>query len=281
MNKLIDMHTHTIYSDGDKTPDELIALAKKNDVGTISITDHNNVNVYNHITKNNNIDIIPGIELTAKDKGKMHILGYGIDPYDTDLNNITRQLKENDVEFILRVVDTLKTKGIRFADKDISFLINKEGTANRGSLARLLVDYGYADTISDAFNLYIDKFGKELEQDRKALTYEECFEAITGAGGIPILAHPYTLNRSQVELEKLVLELIKKGLKGIEVYHSKHNLQYIRMLENIVNKYNLLFSVGSDYHGESIKPDIEIGYGKEKNLCLTNCSVLNYLKNRK
>ena len=65
------------------------------------------------------------------------------------------------------------------------------------------------------------------------------------------------------------------------MYHSKHNLEYMKKLKKLVDKYDLLISVGSDYHGETIKPDIEIGYGKQKNLCLTRCTALDYLKNRK
>lgn len=281
MEKLIDMHTHTTYSDGEKTPDELIAYAKSMGIGTISITDHNTVNAYDHIAVQDDIKIVPGIELTAKDKiGKMHILGYGIDPYNKQLNRITSDLKESDVDFLLDLINKLKYKGVRILSKDVSLLINQEGAVGRGTLARLLVDYGYADTVSDAFDLYLDEAYYQIKHRRKKLTYEECFEVISNAGGIPILAHPYTLNRSFYEIEDLVSKMVSKGLKGIEVYHSKHSLEYMNKLKHLVDKYNLLYSVGSDYHGEIVKPDIEIGSGKQKNLCLTRCTALDYLKNR-
>lgn len=282
MEKLIDMHTHTIYSDGQKTPDELIAYAKSRGVGTISITDHNTVSAYKHITSNNDIEIIPGIELTAKDKiGRMHILGYGIDPYNNDLNEITNEIKERDIDFMLALIDKLKEKDVTILSKDVSLLINQEGGIGRGAIARLLVDYGYAENINDAFKFYISDIFNKIKYMRKTLTYEECFEVISNAGGIPILAHPYTLNRNYFEIEQLVLEMIPKGLKGIEVYHSKHSKRYMKKLRYLVNEYKLLYSVGSDYHGEIIKPDIEIGSGKQKNLCLTRCSALDYLKNIK
>ena len=281
MEKIIDMHTHTTYSDGEKTPNELISYAKSKGIGTISITDHNNIDAYKHITINDNIDIIPGIEFTARDYvGKIHILGYGMDLSNENLNKAINYIKESDIDFLLNIIDKLKYNGIKILSKDVSFLINQEGTIGRRSLAKLLVDYGYVDTEKNAFRLYLNRIYNESKHIRKKLTYEECFEAIINAGGIPILAHPYTLNRDYIEFDELILDMISKGLKGIEVYHSRHNLEYITKLKKLINEYNLLYSVGSDYHGGIIKPDIEIGSGKQKNLCLNSCTALDYIKNR-
>lgn len=281
MEKMIDMHTHTIYSDGENTPDELITLAKNNDVEAIAITDHNTVNAYKHITVDANIKIIPGIEFTAKDdRGKMHILGYGIDPYDKALNEVIKDLKENDIEFLLLIVDRLKKHKIDIYDKDISSLLNREGSVGRGTVARLMVKYGYASSVNEAFDLYLEDIYKEIKHFRKFLSYEECFQVIINAGGIPVLAHPCTLNRDMNELERLILKMVASGLKGVEVYHSNQSIGYMDMLKRLVDKYNLLYSVGSDYHGSVAKPDIKIGTGKHKNLCLTKCSVLDYLDNR-
>lgn len=282
MKKLVDLHVHSSYSDGDHTPEELISIAKKNNVGTISITDHDNVLAYHNLAPQNDIAIIPGIELSAKDDiGRMHILGYGIDPFNKDLVTITEELKENSIESFLMIVEYLKKKDIHFNSKDISYLINRHGDVGRNDLAKLCIDYGYSETVQEAFDLYLIEAYLKTKSKRKAYSYQECFEIIKNAGGIPVLAHPITLKRSDSELGLLIDDMVKEGLKGIEVYHSNHDANLISKYLLLLKKYSLLFSVGSDYHGEIVKPDIEIGTGRQKSLSFTSCAVSEYIKNRK
>lgn len=282
MTKLIDLHIHSTYSDGDYTPNRLIRIAQNKNIQTISITDHDTVLAYKNLAPQELVEVIPGVELSAKDEiGKMHILGYGINPFDKQLIQATDLLRENNIENLLKIVDYLKDKGIFFNQKDISCLINKAGDVGRVPLARLIVDYGYSETVRTAFDEYLNDAFKATKAATKNFTYQECLKLIIDAGGIPILAHPYTLKRSDKELEALVKEMIKYGLMGLEVFHSEHRLQTINKYYNLVNKYDLLYSCGTDYHGERTKPDIEMGTGKEKKLVLTNCTVLDYIKNRK
>lgn len=282
MGKLIDLHIHSSYSDGDHTPEELVNIAKNKNISTISITDHDTVLAYHNLEPQDDIEIIPGIELSAKDEiGRMHILGYGIDPFNSKLVQITRQLRENSIESFLLIVDYLKDKDIIFNSKDISCLLNKNGDVSRNDLAKLCVDYGYAETVDAAFQEYLIESYLATKSKRKDFNYQECFEIIKNAGGVPVLAHPITLNRSDYELEVLIREMINSGLMGIEVLHSNHPADKIELYTEFVNKYNLLFSCGTDYHGEITKPDIEIGTGKQKKLVLTSCSVLDYVKSKK
>lgn len=281
MDKLIDLHIHSIYSDGENNPTEIIKKAKQNNIGTISITDHDTICAYEDINLDKDVEVIPGIELSADDKkGRMHILGLGINPDNKELKNITKELRENSINNFLLIVDYIKTKGVIVSNKDISLLINKVGDVGRPHLAKLLIDYGYVETVQEAFDKYLIEAYEYTKNNRKRLTYDECFELIKCSGGIPVLAHPISLNRSDKELEELIIKMISCGLIGIEVYHSHHELEQLKFYKYLVEKYNLLYSVGSDYHGEVVKPDIKIGEGKEKNLCLTNCSVLNYLKTK-
>jgi len=282
MGRLIDLHIHSSYSDGDHTPTELICMAKQKDISTISITDHDNVLAYQTLELQNDVEIIPGIELSANDAiGRMHILGYGIDPFSSELIQITKQLKENSIDAFLMIVECLKKQNIVFNNKDISCLLNKTGNIGRNDLAKLCVDYGYSQTVEDAFKKYLIDAYLATKSKRREMSYEKCFEIIRIAGGIPVLAHPITLNRTNQELDMLIKHMVKSGLMGIEVFHSSHSLDDIRLYMELVKSYNLLFSGGTDYHGEITKPDIEIGTGKQKKLALTSCSVLDYTKSKR
>lgn len=281
MEKFIDLHVHSCYSDGEHTPGELIDIAKNNDVRTISITDHDTVLAYQNLIADNDVEVIPGIELSAKDEiGRTHILGYGIDPFNKEILEQTERLKENSIESFLMIVEYLKNKGVIFNSKDISYLINREGDVGRPDLAKLCIDYGYSESVDDAFRQYLIEAYLATKSKRSSLTYQECFELIKKAGGIPVLAHPISLNRNKEDMDALIKDMVKEGLMGLEVFHSNHSIEQMSEYLRLAQKYNLLYSGGSDYHGEIIKPDIEMGKGRQKNLHLTNCTVLDYLKNR-
>ena len=120
--KTIDMHTHTNYSDGDLSPEKLIRLAIDKRIGTLAITDHDTIEGIKKVNRNENIivdsgiKIINGIELSAKtDKGRMHILGYGIDLKNKALNKKMIDLKDNSINSVLSIMEQIKRDyGIRF-----------------------------------------------------------------------------------------------------------------------------------------------------------------------
>lgn len=274
--KYIDLHTHTNYSDGELSPEELIKLAISKNIGTISITDHDTINGIKAVDKNANyitesgIQIINGIELSVKrDAGRMHILGYGIDLENEALNQKMSFLRDNSVNSVLSIMEQIKRDyGIRFTYEDIKNLINANHNLGRPDLAKLCIKYGYATSVSEAFDKYLIDAYNKTRTSRKGLTYQECIELIKNSGGKVILAHPKSLELSELDFLKLLREMISNGLDGIEVYHSSHSQEEIKYYKNIADKYNLLISGGSDFHGESVKPGIELGQQKIKSLSL-------------
>lgn len=283
--KIIDMHTHTNYSDGDLSPKELIKLAINKRIGTLAITDHDTIEGIKKVNRNEDIivdsgiQIINGIELSAKvDKGRMHILGYGIDLNNKALNKKMIDLKDNSINSVLSIMEQIKRDyGIRFSYKDIKELVNANHNLGRPDLAKLCVKYGYAQTIQEAFDKYLIEAHNKTRQTSKGLRYQECLELITNSGGIPVLAHPKSLDLTEKEFLILLKEMISCGLKGIEVYHSSHSKGDMQFFLEIANKYNLLISGGSDYHGNSVKPDIELGTGKNNNIKIKKLSLLDKL----
>lgn len=280
MNKLIDMHTHTNYSDGEYSPKELINLAKEQNIKLISITDHDTLEGLKNIPKNTKgIKVIKGIELTAKvPKGRMHILGYNIDINNEELNNKMSYLKNKSTNSVISLIEQLKKdEKIYFTHEEIKDLINANHNLGRPDLAKLLIKKGYISSVQEAFDKYLIKAYDKTRKVNKNLTYKECINLIKNSGGIPVLAHPHSLELDNEKLEKLLCKMIKLGLRGIEVYHSKNTKAEEKFYLELANKYNLLISGGSDYHGPTVKPDIFLGVGKN-NLNITKLSILDEIK---
>lgn len=280
MNKLIDMHTHTNYSDGEYSPKELINLAKEQNIKLISITDHDTLEGLKNIPKNiKGIKVIKGIELTAKvPKGRMHILGYNIDINNEELNNKISYLKNKSTNSVISLIEQLKKdEKIYFTHEEIKELINANHNLGRPDLAKLLIKKGYVSSVQEAFDKYLIKAYDKTRKVNKNLTYKECINLIKNSGGIPVLAHPHSLELDNEKLEKLLCKMIKLGLRGIEVYHSKNTKAEEKFYLELANKYNLLISGGSDYHGPTVKPDIFLGVGKN-NLNITKLSILDEIK---
>ena len=286
MERLIDMHSHTNYSDGELSPQELIKLAISRNIGVLSITDHDTlegikkVNRNEEFIKNSGIKIINGIELSVKrNKGRMHILGYGIDLNNDTLNKKMIELKDNSINSVLSVMEQIKRDyGIIFGYEDIKNMVNSNHNLGRPDLARLCIKYGYATSVQDAFDKYLIEAHQKTRQKNNGLNYQECLELINNSGGIPVLAHPKSLELNEKEFLILLKDMIDSGLKGIEVYHSSHTKEEMDYYLEIANKYNLLISGGSDFHGKNTKPDIELGTGKNNNIKIKELSLLKKLK---
>ena len=281
-DKTIDLHTHTNYSDGDLSPMELIEIAIKKKIGVLSITDHDTlegvkkIDRTNHLIVDSGIIIIDGIEMTAKvNKGRMHILGYDIDINNKKLNDKMIKLKDNSINSVLSIMEQIKRDyGIVFGYEDIKQMINANHNLGRVDIAKLCIKYGYANTVQEAFDKYLIDAYNKIRITKKGISYQKCIELILNSGGIPVLAHPKSLELSEKELLILIKEMIKSGLQGIEVYHSSHSEEEMKLYLDIANKYNLLVSGGSDFHGKTVKPDVEIGSGKN-NLKIKKLTLLD------
>ena len=283
--KLIDMHTHTCFSDGELSPDELINLAIENGVGILAITDHDTTEGIKKIDKNcplivdSGIKIIDGIEISAKaSKGSMHILGYGIDKYNKKLNNKLEELKNNSLYSVLSIIIQIKNDyGISFSYDEIKEIIDADKNLGRPDIAKLCIKNGYANSVQDAFDKYLIEAYNKTRKNNKGISYQECIQLILESGGIPVLAHPKTLKLDDKELLYLLKDMINCGLQGIEVYHSSHTKEEISKYLKIANELNLLISGGSDYHGSTVKPHINLGTGENNNLKIKKLSILDRL----
>ena len=279
MEKLIDMHVHSDYSDGEYSPDELINKAIKSNISILSITDHDSINGIKSIDKSKykNIKIINGIELSAKvNHGRMHILGYDFDLNNKQLNDKMSSLRDNSLNGTLSIIEQIKRDyGIRFHYDDFKELINSNHNLGRPDVAKLCVKYGYASSIPDAFDKYLIDAYNKTRKTAKGIPKEECIKLILESGGIPVLAHPKSLELDKEELYSEVDYLKKCGLMGIEVYNSIHNPEDVKLYQEIARYFGLLVSGGTDYHGPIIKPNISLGTGINNNIKIKKLSILD------
>ena len=274
----IDLHTHSTHSDGTLSPSELLNLAKKNNIDILAITDHDDIEGSKKLVESNpkEITIYSGVELNAKvKKGQMHILGYNIDLYNDHLNKRLKELKENSKKNIMLYIKQLENDfNIVLPEKDIQELLNREGNIGRPQLALILIKYGYCQTVKEAFDKYLKD--DKVRKIKLWIEKEECIDLITNAGGLPILAHPFTLKLTDEELYKEIEYLVNIGLKGIEIIHSNSNEKEREFYKKIANDFNLITTGGTDYHGKEVKPNIELGSGINNNVQVDE-TIINIL----
>lgn len=253
--KFADLHLHTVFSDGTYTPQELISESAKRGLSAISVVDHDTIDGIEpalEIAKLEDIEVLPGIELSAEYDGfEVHILGYLIDYKNKKLIEKLESLKKNRVERIYKIVDKLKGMGLVLEAESV-FNIARYGTVGRLHVARAMVSAGLVSSIAEAFRKYIgDKCPAYVCNFR--FSPVETIRLIKEANGIPVLAHPYTLNK-----DDLIPQLVNDGLMGLEVYYPEHSQGMVNFYLGLVKKYNLLATGGSDCHG-SAKPEVKIG----------------------
>ncbi|MCU0651888.1 MAG: PHP domain-containing protein [Candidatus Omnitrophica bacterium] len=253
--KFADLHLHTIFSDGTYTPEELVKASKKAGLSAISIADHDTVDAIIpslKIAQKEDIEIIPGIELTAEHEGlEVHILGYCIDYTNKRLQEKLDFLGKNRRERIYKIVDKLAALDLKL-DPEAVFEIASEGTVGRLHIARAMVKERIVKSTAEAFSRYIgDKCPAYVCGFR--FSPAEAIGLIKEMGGVAILAHPYLIRN-----DELILEFVKQGVAGLEVYYPEHTQSMINYYLGLAKKHNLLVTGGSDCHGKA-KPEVKIG----------------------
>ncbi|KYK31466.1 MAG: PHP domain-containing protein [Theionarchaea archaeon] len=249
----IDLHTHTTCSDGTLTPEALVQYAKEKKLRAVAVTDHDTVSGNGRALKEGEtirMEIVPGVELSAEcDKGTMHILGFFIDSRNSTLKKVTAYLQKKRRERNLKILEKLLDQGMYIESDD--FLEN--AYLGRPHIAHKMVQSRYTSSIEEAFQKFLKK-GESAYVNREKLSEKETLETIVKAGGVPVLAHPVTVFNPEKTIEKL----IPLGLKGIEVYYPTHSLKDTECYKKLAQKYDLVMTGGSDFHG-SHKPDIDLG----------------------
>lgn len=260
----IDLHTHSTVSDGSLTPTELVALARRKGLSALSITDHDSIEgIPEALTAGAamGVEVIPGLELSVSHGDlNMHLLGYFYELENKALAFALKRLQDGRALRNQTIIEKLNTLGIRIQKEELQ-LVSGRGLCGRPHIARLLLEKGVVSTMDEAFEQYLGRDGSAY-CSRFVYTAHGAIELLKEAGGVSILAHPMQLSRYDDNLEPLLAELSCLGLDGIEVFYPTHSQKYRRQLLALVEKFNLLATGGSDYHG-SIRPGTTLAGGKK------------------
>lgn len=263
----IDLHMHSTCSDGSDDPLTLLEHVREAHITTFSLTDHDTIKgnaiIREHVQQD--MTFINGIEFsTITPIRQAHILGYGFDETNEVLIEAIQKgeaLRKHKLEVRLGY---LKQQGVILKEEDIDDLRSLE-IAAKPHIARALIKNGYGSTITEAINTYLS--GCPQENDR--LDARSAIKAIKAAKGRVIWAHPLggenVKRMSEERFYKQLHFLLDAGIEGLEVYYSRYSQDEVAFLENVANKYHLLISGGSDYHGKN--KNIHLGelnaFGKE------------------
>ncbi|MBS4535982.1 PHP domain-containing protein [Clostridium sp. D2Q-14] len=254
--KKADLHIHTTASDGKYSPSDIVNLAIRENLNLIAITDHDTIEgIDEAINKSKIYDdftVIPGIELsTIYNDNEVHLLGYFIDYKNKDLINLLKKIKEYRYNRAKKIVNKLQNLNINITFNEVLKELKGENIG-RPHIARVLVNKGYTENISEAFNEYIGK-GKKAFVDRYRLSFKKGIEIIHKCNGIAVLAHPFLLD---VNINHLIDNF---SVDGIEVYHSKHSKEISNKYLNLAKSKNLYITGGSDFHGDKSEDSPNIG----------------------
>jgi hypothetical protein len=265
----IDLHCHSTASDGTLGPAELVRLARESALSALSLTDHDTVAGIDEAASQARllgIDFISGIEISAEypHPGTMHILGYGVDPKNESLKNLTATLIAGRDNRNPKIVAKLNEMGVSVSMDEWEAEAGG-AVVGRPHLAAILVRKGYVSSIKQAFDKYIGQ-GAPAYFDKERLSPRQAIERIHLSGGLPVLAHPTQLRATNdAELDRIVKDLLDLGLTGIEVIHSDYTNNDIEKMTRLADRYNLLKTGGSDFHGNN-KQDIQLGWANRRRI---------------
>ncbi|EOD00770.1 Putative metal-dependent phosphoesterases (PHP family) [Caldisalinibacter kiritimatiensis] len=201
----------------------------------------------------NKLYVVPGIELSCQiNDEEVHLLGYFIDYKSQSLKEVTDKFKKTRKERAKKIVNKLNSLGINISFDEVKSIAYK-GNIGRPHIAAALMKKGYIDNYEEAFEKYIGK-NCFAYVEKYRLPVQEAIKIVHNIGGISVLAHPGLINN-----KNSVKDIIKAGIDGIEVYHSKHNNRHIKLYKEIALEHNLIITGGSDCHGHLIDNSPEIG----------------------
>jgi predicted metal-dependent phosphoesterase TrpH len=252
----IDLHTHTLRSDGLLTPRQLVDAAAATGVRLLAITDHDTLAGVRELRRGSlpeGLELLPGIEINTvvehRDdiaEGEVHVLGLGVDPDDDALEAaLGRQRDARRVRFD-KMVGKLRDQGVPI-DAALEGLpgTTDEDALGRPRLARALIRCGYATSVEDAFRQHLSR-GRPAYVPRQGLGPREAIKAIRDAGGLASLAH-YAEATDHIDF---VRSLIEMGLNGLEVYYRAYDQETVGALQRIATDLRLVMTGGTDYHGD-------------------------------
>ena len=249
---IIDLHTHSTYSDGTDTPSELINKALAAGISIIGLTDHDSVSGWQEATKalRSGISLVPGAEISCQtsDGISVHILGLLFDANNSELMNTLEKTRENRHGRMEKIIARINEAGIDITMNDVLEQLSDGATLGRPHLADALVKKGVVASRDEAFAQMLHNNSKYYVSHYSP-TPEAAIALIKAAGGVSVIAHPMASHRGRTISLETFGSLIESGLDGIEVDHRDHSPDEKMQLITLAKESNLVMTGASDYHG--------------------------------
>lgn len=248
---LVDFHMHSIYSDGVKSPEELLRHALDCNLSMMALTDHDEIDgikalrtAQEQLDPEKTIKIINGCEFSADYKDKsIHILGYRFDETNKELRDFIEYFKSKREERIDEIIRRCNNAGYFISKDDLLKKFPKTQAYGRPHIGQLLIDGGYAKDINDVFKDILRK-DSPCYVPKVKIEVPYIIDIIHKAGGLAVMAHP-----KLVTSDEYVVEMLAYDFDGMEVYHTKHNDDDVKRYKALAKEHNLFITGGSDYHG--------------------------------
>lgn len=261
----IDLHVHTTASDGTMCPRDVVSLAAMQGLKAIALTDHDTMAGLAEAGEAGEllgVTIVPGIELSTDYQGhEVHLLGYFLNPDAPQLAEYMAWVQQSRRVRNQKIVEKLQKKGFAITLEQLE-QENPGATLGRPHIARKLVEIGAVDSVKEAFRRYLTR-GRSCYVAREYIAFAEGAKLIRDCGGVAVLAHPLQYGFDRAALENLVKEAVAAKVTGMEIYYTGYTQSDINKLFDLAEKYTLLPTGGSDFHGEN-KPGVQVGTGDGK-----------------
>lgn len=276
----IDLHTHTIASDGTLTPTALVELAARKGLAAIAITDHDTLAAIpdaRAVGEKLGVEVIAGVELSVSHAGAdVHLLGYFVDPTNAALAERLARFRAVREQRGARMVERLRELGVDITLAEV--MAEAKGAAlGRPHVARALVAKGIVKSIPEAFDQWLAD-GRPAHVPKEKLGAQEAIALVHGARGVAVLAHPGLL--PEASRYRIIHDLAALGLDGVEVEHSRHSSEERHRLRDLARELDLVETGGSDFHGEN-KPGVDLGYGHQGNVRVTVATLAELRRKNK
>lgn len=248
---LVDFHMHSIYSDGVKSPEELLRHALDCNLSMMALTDHDEIDgikalrtAQEQLDPEKTIKFINGCEFSADYKDKsIHILGYRFDETNKELRDFIEYFKSKREERIDEIIRRCNNAGYFLSKDELLKKFPKTQAYGRPHIGQLLIDGGYAKDINDVFKDILRK-DSPCYVPKVKIEVPYIIDIIHKAGGLAVMAHP-----KLVTSDEYVVEMLAYDFDGMEVYHTKHNDDDVKRYKALAKEHNLFITGGSDYHG--------------------------------
>lgn len=255
----LDLHVHSVFSDGLQSPAELCARASKLGLTTVALCDHDTTGglapMAEAIAQRNRLCpgkpplvFLPAMEWSSGPGGRTHVLGYGANPASPALRAGLAAARTDRRERAERILAKIKAQGIVLSPEALARL--NTPAVGRAHIARELVACGAVHTMAQAFQRYLAE-GKSCYEPRKVLAASQAVELLRDASAVPVLAHPLRLGLEEPALYMLIQELREAGLRGLEAYHPSADAAGAARLAQYAQRNGLLVTGGSDFHGDA------------------------------